>query len=63
MCDGIIEGVVDPFDVRVSEGVLPDGRVWPEDATELIELSGVAPTVEQLGDPLFFDHLRERLNR
>ena len=37
--------------------------LWPEDANELIELADDYPTVEDLGDPYYFDKLRERINR
>lgn len=37
--------------------------LWPEDAEELIELTNDTPTLEELGDPYYFDKLREKVNR
>ena len=40
----------------------PDGASM-QDASELIELADDYPTVEDLGDPYYFDKLREKINR
>nr|WP_278749458.1 hypothetical protein [Bifidobacterium catenulatum] len=37
--------------------------LWPEDAEELIKLTNDTPTLEELGDPYYFDKLREKVNR
>ncbi|WP_394894331.1 hypothetical protein [Bifidobacterium longum] len=54
---------LDPNKANCMEGVLDARTLWPEDANELIELADDYPTVEDLGDPYYFDKLRERINR
>ena len=54
---------LDPDGASMLEGVFDARMLWPEDASELIELADDYPTVEDLGDPYSFDKLREKINR
>ena len=70
MCDSSVPDYFDPDDPNLDpenafclEGVMDARMLWPEDAEELIELTNDTPTLEELGDPYYFDKLREKVNR
>ena len=45
-------------------GRVMDARMlWTEDAEELSQLTNDTPTLEELGDPYYFDKLHEKVNR
>lgn len=54
---------LDPEKAFSLEGVMDARMLWPEDAEELIELTNDTPTLEELGDPYYFDKLREKVSR
>ena len=54
---------LDPEKAFCLEGVMDARMLWPEDAEELIELTNDTPTLEELGDPYYFDKLREKVSR
>lgn len=54
---------LDPDNASCLEGTLNSRALWPEDAEELIRLTGDGPTVEDLSDSYYFDKLREKVNR
>lgn len=54
---------LDPEKANCIERVMDVRMLWPEDVEELIELTNDTPTLEDLGDPYFFDKLREKVNR
>ena len=70
MCSSSIPDYFDPVDPNLDpekafrlEGVMDARMLWPEDAEELIELTNDTPTLEELGDPYYFDKLREKVSR
>lgn len=70
MCSSSIPDYYDPVDPNLDpekafclEGVMDARMLWPEDAEELIELTNDTPTLEELGDPYYFDKLREKVSR
>lgn len=70
MCSSSIPDYFDPVDLNLDpekafclEGVMDARMLWPEDAEELIELTNDTPTLEELGDPYYFDKLREKVSR
>lgn len=54
---------LDPEKAFCLEGVMDARMLWPEDAEELIELTNDTPTLEELGDPYYFDKLHEKIKR
>jgi hypothetical protein len=70
MCDPSVPSYFDPDDPNLDpekalclEMALDAHMLWPEDAEELIKLTNDTPTLEELGDPYYFDKLREKVNR
>lgn len=70
MCDSSVPDYFDSNDPNLDPekafclaGVMDARMLWPEDAEELIELTNDTPTLEELGDPYYFDKLREKVNR
>lgn len=54
---------LDPAKATVFEGTLDARSLYPDDAVKLLNLTGDTPSFEDLGDPYYFDKLRERVNR
>jgi hypothetical protein len=54
---------LDPEKALCLEMALDAHMLWPEDYEELIKLTNDTPTLEELGDPYYFDKLREKVNR
>lgn len=70
MCDPSVPSYFDPDDPSLDpekalclEMALDAHMLWPEDAEELIKMTNDTPTLEELGDPYYFDKLREKVNR
>lgn len=53
---------LNPDKASCLEGTLDSHALWPEDAEELIRLTGDTPTLKDLSDPYYFDKLREKVN-
>lgn len=54
---------LNPDKANCREGTLNSRTLWPENAEELIQLTGDVPTLENLSDPYYFDKLREKVNQ
>lgn len=54
---------LNPDKTNCREGTLNSRTLWPENAEELIQLTGDVPTLENLSDPYYFDKLREKVNQ